>query len=296
MAQHSSSIPWTENQWARIEDVIQREARSARVAASFLPLFGPLPPDTDFVRDETITEPVPLAGGALPTPATINDRQTVQLATLQVRVELRGPQIADPELSSALQLFRRAANVVARLEDLVVFRGLDATGAAPAAGGATLPGVWEITGGVPMTNGLSSAAGTGPVNVGPFAGALGEQLATGVSDAIGRLEAAGHSGPFAVALGQDFFTAVQTPAPSLVLPQDRIIPFLGGGSLLRSSALDPDAGVVVALGGAPVDLVVARDMSLSFLTETAAPAFIFRVFEKIVLRIKQPAAICRLEP
>ncbi len=53
--------------------------------------------------------------------------------------------------------------------------------------------------------------------------------------------------------------------------------------------------MVVALGGAPVDLVVARDMSVNFLTVTDEPTFVFRVFEKIVLRIKQPAAICRLE-
>ena len=75
-----------------------------------------------------------------------------------------------------------------------------------------------------------------------------------------------------------------------MLPQDRIIPFLGGGSLLRSSALEPGTGVVVALGGAPVDLVVARDMSVNFLTVTTEPTFVFRVFEKIVLRIKQPEA------
>jgi uncharacterized linocin/CFP29 family protein len=81
-----------------------------------------------------------------------------------------------------------------------------------------------------------------------------------------------------------------------VLPQDRcIIPFLGGGSLLRSSALDETGGVVVALGGAPVDLVVAKDMSLNFLNVTDEPTFVFRVFEKIALSIKQPKAIFELE-
>ena len=52
------------------------------------------------------------------------------------------------------------------------------------------------------------------------------------------------------------------------MPQDRIIPFLGGGPLLRSSTLDPGNGVVVALGGAPVELVVATDVSLQFLQIT----------------------------
>jgi len=32
--------------------------------------------------------------------------------------------MVDPEMTSVLALFRRAANVLARLEDAVVFRGL----------------------------------------------------------------------------------------------------------------------------------------------------------------------------
>jgi len=120
---------------------------------------------------------------------------------------------------------------------------------------------------------------------------------TAVSAAIGQLEADGHFGPFAVVLDQDFFLAVQTPdPPSLVLPQDRIIPFLGGGSLLRSSTLRKKSGVVVALGGTPVELVIAKDMSLQFLQVTEEPRFLFRVREKIALRIKEAKAIVTLVP
>jgi hypothetical protein len=49
MALDNSQVPWTEEQWARVKQVIQEEASRARVAATFLPLYGPLPPDTDFV-------------------------------------------------------------------------------------------------------------------------------------------------------------------------------------------------------------------------------------------------------
>ncbi len=106
----------------------------------------------------------------------------------------------------------------------------------------------------------------------------------------------GHFGPFATVLGQQLFLNAQTPTPggSLVLPQDRIIPFLGGGPLLRSSTLEPGNGVVVALGGAPVELVIATDVSLQFLQITTDPDFLFRVREKIALRIKQADAIVRL--
>ena len=50
-------------------------------------------------------------------------------------------------------------------------------------------------------------------------------------------------------------------------------------------------GVVVALGGSPIDLVVATDLSVSFLQVTTDPYFVFRVYEKIVLRIKEEGAI-----
>ena len=58
-----------------------------------------------------------------------------------------------------------------------------------------------------------------------------------------------------------------------------IIPFLRGGSLLRLSA-SPHEGIVVALGGEPVEFVVATDMSLQFLQVTETPNYVFRVYEK----------------
>ncbi len=86
-------VPWTDEQWARVNQVIQEEASRARVAASFLPLSGPLPPDTDFVRAEIIPSETPPSGTAAPTttapsstPLSIEDRHTIQLATLQVKV------------------------------------------------------------------------------------------------------------------------------------------------------------------------------------------------------------------
>ena len=50
MEANDSQVPWTDEQWARVNQVIQEEASRARVAATFLPLYGPLPADTDFVR------------------------------------------------------------------------------------------------------------------------------------------------------------------------------------------------------------------------------------------------------
>jgi uncharacterized linocin/CFP29 family protein len=308
MTADNPQLPWTDEQWARVNQVIQEEATRARVAATFLPLVGPLPADSDFARREIIPADAPLR---------IDDRVVTQLATLQVRVHVRGAQMADPELRSVLALFRRAANVLARLEDAVVFRGLvpDVPPVAPAGGLGGLPLIWQIHGGQGTPGLWRPLPPAAWPSIPPFPAPYrwqwvpvqwtsvldaGAGLVTAVSDAIGRLENYGHFGPFAVVLGQGLFLIAQTPDQNgYVLPQDRIIPFLGSGSLLRSSTLDEYhgySGLVVALGGTPVELVVAADMSLQFLQVTEHPNFVFRVREKIALRIKEGGAIVRLYP
>jgi uncharacterized linocin/CFP29 family protein len=303
MTTDNPQVPWTDEQWARVNQVVQEEASRARAAATFLPLIGPLPGDADFVRSERILYPA--RPGVPPPPMRqigVDDRSVIQLATLQVRVPVRAAQMADSEMASVLALFRRAANVLARLEDAVVFRGLTQdfrylpqTRFRPVAGLAG-PGVglwqevWEITGGEPQ-RGLLDPANVTILMIGWPPPQRGVGLVAAVSQAITILEGNGRFGPFALVLGSDQFAAAQNPTGSLVLPQDRIIPFLGGGSLLRSSTLPANAGVLVALGGSPVELVIATDVSVQFLQLTVEPVFVFRVCEKMALRIQEPRAI-----
>src|SRR5437660_12878988 len=127
MAQSNSQVPWTDEQWARVTQVVQEEAQRARTAATFLPLYGPLPASADFVRNEVVSYK----------PLKIADKDTTQLETLQLNVSLRNEQLADPEMTSALTVFRRAANIIARLEDALVFNGYK--GYDPGQGGSTPP-------------------------------------------------------------------------------------------------------------------------------------------------------------
>jgi uncharacterized linocin/CFP29 family protein len=266
----NSQVPWTEDQWARVNLAIQEEAQRARVAATFLPLYGPLPADTDFVRKVVISEAGPLDA---------KDKQTIELATLQIQARLRGAQLADPELGSVLSVFRRAG-----VEDALVCNGQ--AGAGPIAeslgvqisDGEASPGL--VTVGTPVTPPVTN----------------GDSLVVAVANAIGKLETEGHFGPFAVVLSQNFFVIAQQPDPQRpqVTPREQIVPLLGGGPLLRSSAIADGLGVVVALGGDPIDLVVATDVSVQFLQLTTDPTYVFRVYEKLVLRIKSEKAVVKL--
>jgi uncharacterized linocin/CFP29 family protein len=304
MTANDTQVPWTEEQWARVNQVIQEEASRARVAATFLPLFGPLPGSTDFVRKETISYPLRVPPPPLQE-IRIDDRTTIQLATLEVKVPVRSAQMADPDMRSVLAAFRRAGNVLARLEDAVVFRGLEANAQPPSqhsppqAAVAGIPLIWEIRG-AQRSDGLLAPPGSLLPIVVPAAPPVGipapEPLVNAVARAVFELEGAGHFGPFAAVLGHDYFIRIQTPAAGTVLPQDQIIPLLGGGSLLRSSIIPRQSGIVVGLGGAPVELVIATDVSLQFLQVTQEPKYLFRVREKMALRIKEADAISTLLP
>jgi uncharacterized linocin/CFP29 family protein len=228
-------------------------------------------------------------------------------------VILHGAQMADPKLTSALEMFRRASNVLARLEDAIVFRGQKDKDKGPVDEAINgLKAIWTVRGGE-ESGGLLGDSETEAVEKTELAKRAdpvtrtdaakkteaadrsGQHLVHQVSEKIGNLEGKGHFGPFAVVLGQTLFARAQTASAALILPSDRIIPFLGGGPLLRSSTLPHDQGIVVALGAAPVELVVATDVSVGFLQVTTDPFFVFRVFEKIAVRIKESDAIERLQ-
>ena len=131
MTSSDSQVPWTDEQWALVRQAVQKEANRSRVAATFLPLYGPLAGDADFVKSEKlkyIDSPPPVDRRRHQPPAgsetmSVDEQKTIPLTTLQVRVILHGAQMADPKLTSALEMFRRASNVLARLEDAIVFRG-----------------------------------------------------------------------------------------------------------------------------------------------------------------------------
>ena len=153
------------------------------------------------------------------------------------------------------------------------------------AGGAVAAGVAAG----PVPPGAAGAVAGGDAGRGPV---TGTELVSGIVDAIQRLETRGHFGPFAVVLGHNLFRIATSPNKSLVLPTDRLAEFLDGRRVQRSGVLPPDRGVVVALGGQPIELVLASDIDVRFLQATLEPRYVVRVFERLVLRIKELDAVC----
>jgi uncharacterized linocin/CFP29 family protein len=305
MADDASQLPWTSQQWADLRAAALDSAQSARVASTFLPLVGPLPPDqttvpSNWMKTSSLsTRQLGEAADRL----EIRSGKTLHLVTISCNVYLRGAEVADPELSAAKAMVRRAAEVLGRLEDAIVFHGVpdadnDEDRVPTFNGGALVvqPLIYRITGGRDLTGLLQApekSAQDMSVRVEPDKPDR-STIVEAIVSAIQKLEAKGHFGPFAVVLGHKLFSRATSPTGSLVLPTDRLAEFLDGRRVMRSGTLPPEDGVVVALGGQPIELVLARDIDISFLQVTIEPRYVLRVFERFVLRLKELDAVCRV--
>jgi uncharacterized linocin/CFP29 family protein len=285
-------IGWTEEQWNRIAAVVTEEAQKGRVAAQLLPITGPEAPSTVAIPNYTLGFPVnPLPARPPQWRLEVDSEPTLHISTIAVNVQVRPREAAEPGLTAALGMFRRAANYVARIEDALIFNGRPFPGVPGLLPG--IPPVFEVTGNAPVDGLFVPFIGPARsiVQVGLMPGpGLGNRLVNGIIEAINRLDGRGQIGPYACALDPQFFAAICQPNPNLVLPRDRILPFLQG-PLLRSNSINPFTGVVVALSGSPIEIVVATDIGVTYLQTSVEPRIIFRVAERVALRIKEPLAI-----
>ena len=316
-----SQLNWTEAQWNRVNSAITEEFTKASVAGACLPCYGPVGASMEAVSKQQFSfDPTT-------TVIDIDDKLTTPFRTIRVYVSLNSEQVADENLSSALFAFKRAANLLARMEDYLVFVGQNASTAPmlSLAGGGGRPIVPSQLANVNTSTNLSapglltdsgikknyipvrpdSASPANPPTTsrpaarrkGSVASAnqptntYGESLVTNIALAITELEKKGYPGPFACVLGQNAFVEAHRPsAGSLVLPADRITPMIGG-PLLRSGSMPQDYGVVASSCGESLDIVVATPPKAQFLQVTGDAKYAFRVYERFILRIKDPDAV-----
>jgi hypothetical protein len=258
-----------------------------------LPVSGPEDPTTVAIPRYAIGSPPNPVNPPPPQRLAVNSDPTLYLTTISVNVSLRAREVADPALQAALVMFRRAANIIARIEDALVVHGRPGRDLPPPGGLLGVPNVYEVTGNgrvdglLPLRPGLRWPP---PRRLRPPGGDPGGRLFADIVRAIGRLENRGQLGPFACLLDQRLFSRIVNPTGSLVLPRDRLLPFLQG-PLLRSSVLPLGWGALIALSAGPVEIVVASDISVQYLQVTLEPRYVFRVCERVALRVKERRAI-----
>lgn len=286
MNERVAELPWTDEQWNRIARAVSEEAQQTRVAAKFLPIYGPIEASDVAVPSITLSSG---AGSRL----EINSLPQNILTTLSVLVHVRTHEAEDPELQAVMTLFRRAANLIARAEDALMFNGQAAVDQGPA-GPAAPPLV--ITGGEKKPGLLGKAGTTPPARIKLPGGTdpLGQRLIGGVVDAIDQLQRNGYNGPYALVLATNLYAEAHKPAASLALPRHALVPLLGDGPLLRSSDIAKDEGLLVSYSSGFVEQVLASDISVKFLQVSLEPRFVFRVSERLSLRVKDWQAVVNL--
>jgi uncharacterized linocin/CFP29 family protein len=226
---------------------------------------------------------------------SVNDIKTIPLVEVTANVKLTKLQAEDADLSAALLLIRRAANRLARAHDAIVFAGQPGTDQLPATAPSQPAGVVTAIGG--HQNDGVGATPRSPVEIGPpkKEESYGENLVAAVADALVQLETAGYIGSYVLVLGQTLFTDANTPSKgSLVLPKDRLEKLLAGGPVHRSSVLPKDQGLLMSLGGEPMDRAVAVAPKFEFLRIENNETRVCRVFERFALRLKEKDSVIKL--
>ncbi len=367
MDDRNAQVGWTEAQWNRVREEVLQAWQRVRVAGSFLPIYGPLPPSTQVVPSEVLKPD-----------GSVDDRATAALLEIALPVTLSRQQIWEEDLSSALLQFRRRATQLGQLEDWFIFNGtypsLGPSDAPydfakgyrpdlPHLDASALPDKW-----VPMTGTPTPIAGVShglqiegmrqrnPGSLGLIEAPRVERLAReaeqarqeaeqaeqgaegappqapqdqqaeqraqqawplnndglmqAIVDAIDSLEDNGYVAPYVCVFGRNPFKAAFTPINnSTVLPRDRIEPLIGR-ELLHASGIDipphkidlynldreewQSRGMLLSMASEPIDLALAAEATPEFRQVDVEGRYVFSVFERFALRIKDAKAIVPL--
>jgi len=236
------------------------------------------------------------AAGATTVPAdridlasmTVDPAAVLPVVELSLGFGLTQQQVDDEAVGGAgLTLATRAANLVAQVEDILIFQGDIPDLRGPLAR-------VQVRGNSGV--GLLASAPT-EIDVMPVPGppiTYGEHTFNAVVEAIALLREEGQAGPYALALNPAVFADTFAPiSGTTVLPADQIRPLVTRG-FVDTGALPAGRGLVASLGGNTLDLVMSVEPMSTFVQVDDAGFYQFRVFERWALRIKDPGALVRL--
>jgi len=286
------NLPWSQELWDRLDSAVHDEIHRILVARRVVPIVPmadalTVPADTVIQND---------GNGLL----QVNEAEVRSIIEIWVEFALTKQQVeGEANLSTAVTLATRAANLLAQGEDLLINQGdpvlknhpIFTTGrihtrAGPGPAGLTVPDSLPDPKNqiipVPFSD--------------PDARKYGENTFTAVSLGYSLLQGRGHYGPYALMLPTEPYADTHAPLKdTLIMPADRISPlvedrFYGTGTLPGTQPEEAKSlGVLLSLGGNTLDLVIGRDATVAFVQEDNEGLYRFRVFERFALRDKDPS-------
>jgi hypothetical protein len=299
---HDKIPQWTADIWNSIDKAVADEHKLTAIAAQFL-----TPPVPDGSMDGTVPADTVLEGddGIL----SVDESEKRSIVEIAVQFRVRQGQIDhESQMKTAESLAIRAANLLAKGEDLLIFQGLAALEDPLFKNKSVLLRLPKSKKPISPVDGFLSANGQTPIQVHPAEpGLYGDNTYAAVAEGYAKLQE-NHYGRQALVLPSTIYAdTYATRATTLEIPAitaDRIKGLIGnyvfGTSTLPSFDKNgqdkPAKGVLLALDGNTMDLVVQMGPTVEVVTQEGGSGdYIFNVYERFALRLKDPKAVVELD-
>lgn len=276
-------LDWSKDIWDGIDKAVHDEMQRILIARKFMPIF-PTTSDAKNVPADTINTSDQDA-------LFVEEGDFISIFEISVGFAMTQQQVdTEADITTAITLATHAANLLAQAEDVLTFQGQAGlnTNELFTSGRVRHRNNTFVTG-------LLDSVNDDQIIPVPFADPsqhiYGESTFTAVAQGYSLLEKQGQYGPFAIVLDTIPFADTRSPLKTtLIMPADRIISlvtqwFYGTGTLR------PFTGLLLSLGGNTMDLVIGMDAITAVSQVDTSGLTQFRVYERFVLRLKDPSAI-----
>jgi uncharacterized linocin/CFP29 family protein len=268
---------WNPQVWGEIDKAILAEVGRIRVAQKIFP-SSPTNNGQYVPADKFDAKTMTIAEG-----------QTRPFLEISLEFSLTQGQVdGETTLRTGRTLARLAAKSVALAEDLLFFQGEK----------VKLPHGVKVVNQKSADNGLLGVRAIKSIDVEPLKaanpGIYGENTFREVVKGVTELTKEGQPGPYALILESSVYADTYAPlANTLTTTADRLMPLVSGG-YYGTGTLPPSTGLLVSLGGEPTTLYVGQDATAAYTQPDNQGNSRFRVFERVQLVARDPAAYVRL--
>ncbi len=293
------------DEWSMIDKHVAKEHDLTSVATKFL---TPPIPDKSGLGTVPADEVISGEDGIL----SIDESETRTVIEIAVQFRVRQNQAVDEKIAVSLAI--RAANLLARAEDLIIFQGIEAALKDSLFTSKSVilnsPKLGSRNNNVDSF--LSATCSTQVIevlpvernNINPNLSIYGENIYAAVAQGYTLLQKH-HYGRQVLILPSTIHadtyatrtTTLDIPAVTYARIQGLIGEHVYGTSTLPSFD-DPAKiakGILLALDGNTFDLIVQQDPITAVVTqESSSKDYIFQVFERFALRLKDPLAVVEL--
>ncbi len=299
---HEKIPQWTQDIWDAIGKAVADEHKRTAIAAQFLgppvpddTMNGTVPADTVFVGDDGVL--------------SVDESESRSIVELAVQFRVREAQVDNEEkMKTAESLATRAANLLARGEDLLIFHGLAALQDPLFKSNSVVllnpkHGTSAVDSFLPANKSQIITVEPAEPNSDPTLSIFGENTYAAVAKGYALLQEH-HYGRQALVLPTTVYadtyatrtTTLDIPAITADRLKGLIGDFYGTSTLPALNDSTPAKGVLVALDGDTIDFVVQTAPTVAVVTQDSASGdFVFKVYERFALRLKDPLAVVELD-